>query len=99
MHRYTSDGNLTLKQTPIPSKKENRKSAFFRIYFIRIDIFQEFLLPDATCIELFARNLLPNGTSWGNEVNGQLTHYNNYIIDLNNNGSCIQIRSLFTQNS
>ncbi|XP_028404623.1 methyltransferase-like protein 4 isoform X2 [Dendronephthya gigantea] len=31
------------------------------------DIFREYLPKDAACIELFARNLLPNWTSWGNE--------------------------------
>ncbi|XP_046851303.1 N(6)-adenine-specific methyltransferase METTL4-like isoform X2 [Xenia sp. Carnegie-2017] len=32
------------------------------------DIFDEYLPQDAACIELFARNLIPNWTSWGNEV-------------------------------
>lgn len=32
------------------------------------DIFREYLPDNAKCIELFARNLLPNWTSWGNEA-------------------------------
>ncbi|CAB4023679.1 methyltransferase 4 isoform X1 [Paramuricea clavata] len=32
------------------------------------DIFREYLPQDAACIELFARNLLSNWTSWGNEL-------------------------------
>lgn len=32
------------------------------------DIFRKYLPVDAKCIELFARNLLPSWTSWGNEV-------------------------------
>jgi N6-adenosine-specific RNA methylase IME4 len=36
-----------------------------------VEIFREYLPEDAACIELFARNLLPNWTSWGNEVRQQ----------------------------
>lgn len=37
-------------------------------FIIFLDVFRKYLPQDAACIELFARNLLPNWTSWGNEV-------------------------------
>lgn len=32
------------------------------------EILQKYLIPEAKCLELFARSLLPKWTSWGNEV-------------------------------
>ncbi|KAJ8385841.1 hypothetical protein AAFF_G00181970 [Aldrovandia affinis] len=32
------------------------------------EVLKEYLAPDAKCLELFARNLQPGWTSWGNEV-------------------------------
>ena len=33
-----------------------------------LDVMRQYLPKDAKCLELFARNLLPGWTSWGNEV-------------------------------
>lgn len=39
-----------------------------------IDILKRYCNKDSRKLELFARNLLPGWTSWGNEVNEYLPH-------------------------
>lgn len=37
-------------------------------FFSCTAVLAEFIKPDVECLELFARNLQPGWTSWGNEV-------------------------------
>lgn len=37
-------------------------------FFYFPEILKEYTKPDVECLELFARNLQPGWTSWGNEV-------------------------------
>ena len=40
-------------------------------YFVYPDILSQYVPHDSLCLEMFARNLTPHWTSWGNEVRCQ----------------------------
>lgn len=39
---------------------------FFSLFWT--EVLKDYIKPDGECLELFARNLQPGWTSWGNEV-------------------------------
>ena len=49
-------------------KKKFEKFSGIQFLNSYLEILKEFIPPCSNCLELFARNLLPGWTSWGNEV-------------------------------
>ncbi|XP_039610778.1 N(6)-adenine-specific methyltransferase METTL4 isoform X1 [Polypterus senegalus] len=65
---FTSETETTIYPIPdqkiicsIPSTLHSHKPSLS-------EVLKEYISPDARCLELFARNLQPGWTSWGNEV-------------------------------
>lgn len=61
-------------------------------FFSCTAVLAEFIKPDVECLELFARNLQPGWTSWGNEVL-KFQHMDYFTLLQNENwvGSCSSI--------
>lgn len=59
------------------------------LFFCCTAVLAEFIKPDVECLELFARNLQPGWTSWGNEVL-KFQHIDYFTLLQNKNwvGSC-----------
>lgn len=74
-----------------------RHNHSFTSCFIFTDVLKPYIRPEAECLELFARNLQPGWTSWGNEVlKFQHISYFTLIPDIQEDASTHEATDDFT---